>query len=93
MKITMTSVFVDDIIKAHKFYTETLGFQSREFNPEAYLAVVVSSEDPDGTALLLEPRGDAFGREYQEQVYKTGLPVIVFGAADLTFEIELIEAA
>jgi len=26
MKITMTSLFVDDPVKAYKFYTEILGF-------------------------------------------------------------------
>jgi predicted enzyme related to lactoylglutathione lyase len=88
MKITMTSIFVDDPIKAHKFYTDILGFQSREYVPEAQLAVVVSPEDPNGTALLLEPRGDSFAKEYQEQVYSAGLPVIVFGVDDLAAELE-----
>jgi len=55
MKIAMTSVYVDDPLKAHAFYTEVLGFQSRLFMPEAYLAIVVSTEQPDGTGLLLEP--------------------------------------
>jgi hypothetical protein len=40
---------------AHKFYTEVLGFVSRTFVPEAYLAIVASPEEPNGTGLLLEP--------------------------------------
>lgn len=80
MKIALTSIFVDDPVKAHEFYTTVLGFQSKEFTPEAQLAVVVSPEDPDGTALLLEPRGESFARTYQESVYKAGLPIIVFSA-------------
>lgn len=91
MKILMTSLFVDDPIKAHKFYIEKLGFQSKEFNAEAQLAVVVSPEDPDGTALLLEPRGDSFAKEYQEQVYNTGLPVMIFGAKDISAEIKKLK--
>jgi len=83
MKIAMTSVFVDYPIKAHKFYTEVLGFKSKEFVPETQLAVVVSPEDPDGTALLLEPRGDSFSKSYQENVYKAGLPVIIFSTRGL----------
>jgi len=83
MKISMTSVFVDDPVKAHKFYTEVLGFQSKEFVPDAQLAVVVSPEDPNGTALLLEPRGDSFAKTFQENVYGAGLPIIVFGADDV----------
>ena len=80
MKILLTSVFVDDPVKAHKYYTEVLGFKSKQFDPNAQLAVIVSPEDPDGTALLLEPRGDSFGKTYQENVYNAGLPIIVFGA-------------
>lgn len=91
MRIVLTSIFVDDPIKAHKFYTEILGFQSKEFIPEAQVAVVVSRADTNGTALLLEPRGDSFAKEYQEQVYKAGLPIIVFGVSDLPGEIERLK--
>ncbi|GAB4242095.1 MAG: hypothetical protein Kow00109_17760 [Acidobacteriota bacterium] len=92
MRILLTSIFVDDPVKAHRFYTEILGFQSREFSPEVLLAVVVSPEDPDGTALLLEPRGDSFAKEYQQKVYEAGLPAIVFGAADVVEERRRLEA-
>ncbi len=82
MKIAMTSVFVEHPEKAHKFYTEVLGFQTRQFDHEAQLAIVVSPEEPDGTSLLLEPRGDSFAKTYQQSVYKAGLPIIVFSAED-----------
>lgn len=36
MKISLTSVFVDDPGKAFKFYTEVLGFVGRMYVPEAY---------------------------------------------------------
>lgn len=83
MKIALTSIFVDDPVKAHKFYTEVLGFQTKEFNPDAQLAVVISPEEPDGTSLLLEPRGDSFAKTYQENVYAAGLPIIVFSAGNV----------
>ena len=83
MKISLTSIFVDDPVKAHEFYTEVLGFQTKELVPDAQLAIVVSPEDPNGTALLLEPRGDSFAKTYQENVYSAGLPIIVFGADDV----------
>jgi len=86
MKIALTSVFVDDPTKAHAFYTEVLGFKSKQFDPDGQLAVVVSAADPDGTALLLEPRGDGFAKQYQEEVYKAGLPIIVFGVSDIASE-------
>lgn len=91
MRIVLTSIFVDDPIKAHKFYTEILGFESKEYDPDAQLAVVVSSEDPDGIALLLEPMGDSFAKEYQEHYYNAGLPVIIFGVDDLKVEIERLK--
>ncbi len=34
MKISLTSVFVDDPVKAHKFYTEVLGFETKNFDPD-----------------------------------------------------------
>jgi predicted enzyme related to lactoylglutathione lyase len=88
----MTSIFVDDPIKAHKYYTEVLGFLSKDFNTDAQIAVVVSPEDPDGTSLLLEPRGDSFAKDYQEKVYKSGLPVMVFEAKNLVEEIYKLKA-
>ena len=47
------------------------------------LAIVVSPEDPGGTALLLEPRGDSFAKTYQEAVREQGLPIIIFGSDDV----------
>ena len=91
MKIALTSIFVDDPIKAHKFYTEILGFRSKQFDPAAQIAVVVSPEVPNGTALLLEPRGESFAKDYQDHVYNAGLPVIVFGVYDLAGEIERLK--
>ncbi len=79
MKIALTSVYVNDPIKAHKFYTEVLGFTSRMFMPEHYLAIVASPEDPGGTGLLLEPSDSPIAKSYQEGLYQAGLPCIVFG--------------
>jgi predicted enzyme related to lactoylglutathione lyase len=88
MKIKLTSIFVDDPIKAFKFYTRILGFKEHLFMPEGKLAIVVSAEDENGIALLLEPRGDEFAKEYQETVFKKNLPSIVLGDENIyeTFE-------
>ena len=88
MKIILTSVFVDDPIKAFAFYTGTLGFVKHTYVPEAELAIVTSPEEPDGTALLLEPRGDSYARTYQDKVYQAELPVIVFGVENIQAEHE-----
>ena len=46
MKVSLVSVPVHDPAKAHEIYTTKLGFLSKEFDPGAWLAVVVSAEDP-----------------------------------------------
>ena len=89
MKIAMVSVFVDDPVgKAYKFYTEVLGFKSRMYVPEAYLAIVASPEEPDGTGLLLEPNNNPIAKTYQDALYSEGLPCITMGVADVQKEYE-----
>lgn len=92
MKIAMTNVFVNDPVKAHAYYTEVLGFQSRMFVPDAQLAIVVSPEDPQGTGLLLEPSDNPIGKNYQQAVYNAGLPAIVMGVSDVQQEFERLKA-
>ena len=91
MKIALTSVFVDNPIEAFKFYTEVLGFIERVYVPEAYLAIVASPEEPGGTGLLLEPNNNPIAKTYQEALYKTGLPCIVFGVEDIQKEYERLK--
>ena len=74
MKIKLTSVFVHNTEEAFKFYTEILGFIEKMHVPEAFLAIVASPEDPDGTELLLEPNDNPIAKTYQEGIYKSGLP-------------------
>lgn len=92
MKIALTSVFVPHPPDAFKFYTEVLGFEEKLFLPDAGLAIVVSPEDPDGTALLLEPNDNPIAKMYQEGLYAAGLPVIVFEVTDLLMESERLDA-
>ena len=91
MNILMTSICVDDPVKAHEYYTKVLGFESKVFDADAQLAVVVSPEDLNGTALLLEPCGQSFAKEYQEKVYQAGLPIIVLGTKDIQEEREKLK--
>jgi predicted enzyme related to lactoylglutathione lyase len=91
MKIQLTSVYVEDPDKAFKFYTEVLGFIEKMYVPEAQLAIVASSEQPDGTALLLEPNSNSIAKTYQEALYKEGLPAIVFGVEDIQKEYDRLK--
>ena len=55
MRVTVTSVMVDDQATALAFYTDVLGFQKKTEIPRveySYLTVV-SAEDPDGPGLVL----------------------------------------
>jgi len=91
MTIALTSIPVNDPLTAHKFYTETLGFISKLYMPEHYLAIVASPEQPDGTSLLLEPNANPISKSFQEGCYNAGLPIIVFGVEDVQKEYERLK--
>ena len=93
MRVSLVSVLVQDPAKAHEIYTTKLGFLSKEFDPEAWLAIVVSPEDPEGTAIILEPCQGNFAENYQRAAFDANLPIIVFGVADAAAEIERLQAA
>ena len=90
MHIKMTSLPVDDPIKAHKFYTEIVGLKSHTFMPEGQLAIV-TSEDCKST-LLLEPKGDGFYNTFQKETYKLGFPIIILGSDDVQADYERLLA-
>ena len=91
MKIALTSVTVNNPVEAFKFYTEVLGFKEKQYLPDANIAVVVSPEDTDGTALLLEPNFNPLSKTFQQGLYKSGIPVIVFGVDDIQSEYERLK--
>ena len=93
MKIALTNVYVRDVSAAYDFYTNVLGFQTKMRMPEHQLAIVVSPEDPDGTALLLEPNGNPIARTYQEALRSAKLPVMVFAVDDVHAEHARLKAA
>jgi catechol 2,3-dioxygenase-like lactoylglutathione lyase family enzyme len=93
MKITLTSVFVDDQDKALKFYTEVLGFvKKREMPAGAFKwLTVVSPDAPDGVELLLEPNDNPAARTFQQAMYQQGIPATSFGVADIQIEYERLK--
>jgi predicted enzyme related to lactoylglutathione lyase len=94
IKIQLVSVYVSDQEKAHKFYTEVLGFTTAMDIPmgEARFLTVVSPKDAKGTQLLLEPNGNPVSKTYQEGIYNLGLPCIVLGVDDIQKEYERMTA-
>jgi catechol 2,3-dioxygenase-like lactoylglutathione lyase family enzyme len=93
MQIYITSVFVDDQDKALSFYTETLGFQTKDDVPvgAARWLTVVSPQDPQGPELLLEPDGHPAVRPYKEALVADGIPAASFAVADVPAEAERLQ--
>ena len=87
MKVSLTSVFVNDQDAALAFYTEKLGFEVKHNLPmgEHSWLTVVSPEDPEGTELLLEPAVHPAVKPYREALVADGI-------ARAQFEVESVEA-
>ncbi|HEY1012229.1 MAG TPA: VOC family protein [Herpetosiphonaceae bacterium] len=88
MKIALVSLFVSNPLEAHAFYTDVLGFESRMFMPEHYLAIVAAPGEPGSPGLLLEPNNNPIASTYQTSLFEANLPAIVFSVADLPSEHE-----
>lgn len=93
MKIIVTSVMVDDQDKALTFYTEMLGFVKKLDIPmgDCRWLTVVSPEGPADVELLLEPMGFGPARTYQKALVDAGIPLTVFGVADIQKEYERLQ--
>ncbi|MFE5713638.1 VOC family protein [Streptomyces sp. NPDC056501] len=91
MKIHLTGIFVDDQAKAERFYTEILGFVKKHDVPlgetDRWLTVV-SSEEPGGTELLLEPAGHPAVKTYRDALVQDGIPLAQFAVDDVRAEYE-----
>jgi catechol 2,3-dioxygenase-like lactoylglutathione lyase family enzyme len=94
MKITVTSVLVDDQAKALDFYTSVLGFVKKTDVPvgDARWLTVVSPEDPDGTELLLEPDGHPAAKPFKEALVADGIPFTSFSVGDVKAEFARLTA-
>lgn len=90
MKITLSSVLVDDQEKALAFYTEVLGFVKRTDVPAGKFRwlTVVSPGGPDDVELLLEPNDNPVARTYQRAIHEQGIPATAFAVGDLRGEYE-----
>lgn len=90
LRITLTSVMVDDQEKALKFYTDILGFVKKRNIPmgEARWLTVVSPEGPQDVELLLEPMGFAPARTFQKALYEAGIPLTAFAVSNIEEEHE-----
>jgi catechol 2,3-dioxygenase-like lactoylglutathione lyase family enzyme len=95
MRINLASVFVDDQTKALDFYTEVLGFEKKTDFPagEARWLTVVSSEDPDGVELVLEPDEHPAVGPFKRALVADGIPFTSFAVDDVEAEHARLVAA
>jgi predicted enzyme related to lactoylglutathione lyase len=95
MKISLTSLYVDDQEKALRFYTEVLGFVKKaDFSNGPYRWLTVASpEQPDGTELQLALNNNPAALAYQQAMFQQGQPAAMFFTDDLKGDYERIKAA
>ncbi|OBV10297.1 VOC family protein [Erythrobacter dokdonensis] len=94
MKMHIKSVMVADQAKAHKFYTDVLGFKTKhniEFGEHRWLTLV-SPEEEDGVELALEPNVYPAARSLQDSLHKDGIPWTQFSVPNLAAEYERLAA-
>ena len=94
MRINLTSVLVDNQEKALRFYTGVLGFVQKRDIPlgEARWLTVVSSNEPGGTELLLEPDEHPAAKPFKEALVSDGIPYTSFAVEDVKAEFERLRA-
>jgi predicted enzyme related to lactoylglutathione lyase len=90
MYLKMTSLPVEDPIKAFKFYTEIAGLKEHTYMPEMQLAIITSEDCK--TTLLLEPKGDGYYNTFQKKVYADGYPIIILGSDDVKADYERLKS-
>ncbi len=92
MKISLVSIPVEDPVEAHEIYTSKLGFITKQFDAEARLAIVVSPEDPNGTAILLEPCQGTFYENFQKSAFESNLPILILESENAVSTMEKLKS-
>lgn len=90
MKISLSSVLVDDQAKALDFYTRVLGFIKKTDLPagEYRWLTVVSPEGSPDFELVLEPNVHPAAKTYQKALFADGIPATSFASSDVQKEYE-----
>ena len=92
MKVQLVSIPVHDPVAAHEIYVSKLNFESKQFDAEAQLAIVVSPEQPEGPEILLEPCSGTFAEAYQKAAFEADLPHMVFSVENVAQEMKRLSA-
>jgi len=94
LKIKLANVYVDDQEKALRFYSDVLGFVKKadvRQGPYRWLTVA-SSEEPDGTELLLALDDNPAAKAYQRAMFQQGQPAAMFFTDDVQADYERMKA-
>jgi predicted enzyme related to lactoylglutathione lyase len=94
MKIGLTSVYVDNLDKAVRFYTEVLGFVKKaDFSNGPYRWLTVASpEEQNGTEVQLALNDNPAAAAYQQAMFQQGQRAAMFNTDDVKSEYERIKA-
>jgi len=94
MKITLTTIYVDDQEKALRFYTEVLGFVKKgDFTQGPFRWLTVASpEDPDGTQLQLALNSNPAAKAFQQALFGQSQPAAMFFTDDVAADYERMKA-
>ena len=95
LQIGLTTLYVDDQEKAHRFYTEVLGFAVKDdvSNEGFRWLTVTSPDDPDGCELQLALADDPAAKAYQQARFAQQQPALMFFSDDLEADCARIRAA
>jgi predicted enzyme related to lactoylglutathione lyase len=94
MKISLTSIYVNDQERALEFYTKVLGFAKKtdvKNGPYRWLTVA-SPDQPDGTQLQLASNDNPAAKAYQQAIFQQGQPAAMFFTDDVKADYERIKA-
>src|SRR5467141_227280 len=95
MKIKLASIYVDDLDKALRFYTQVAGFVKKaDVSQGGYRWLTVASpEEPDGTELHLERNDNPAAKAYQQARFEQGQPAAMFYTDDVKRDYERMKDA
>src|ERR1700750_2721801 len=95
MKIKLTSLYVEDLDKARRFYPVVLGFVKKaDYSQGPYRwLTVASAEEPDGTELQLERNDNPAAQAFQQAKFQQSQPAAMFFTDDVQRDYERMKAA
>jgi predicted enzyme related to lactoylglutathione lyase len=95
MQIKLATIYVDDLDKALRFYTQVAGFVKKtDVSQGGYRWLTVASpEEPDGTELHLERNDNPAAKAYQQALFEQGQPAVMFYTDDVKRDYERMKDA